>query len=97
MTVINSTTRAQRKLLRIPEALEYLGGCIAEKTLRDWIWRRRLPAVRLGRVICVDQFELDRIIEAGTIPAAPEAGSLTPRPRKSPRMRRVTTEVQRNA
>jgi excisionase family DNA binding protein len=60
---------AQRRLYRIPQAVEYLDGVITEKTIRSWIWRRQIDVVRIGRAVCIPQDALDRIIERGTMPS----------------------------
>lgn len=61
--------RKQRRLLRIPQAAEYLGGVIKEKTLRQWIYHRRIETVRIGRAVCIPVEALDAIIDRGTLPA----------------------------
>lgn len=66
---IQPHTRKQRRLLRIPAAAEYLGGAVKEATLRQWIWRRRIEAVHIGRTVCIPQDALDRLIDKGTVPA----------------------------
>jgi hypothetical protein len=59
----------QPKLYRLPAAVDYLGGVVKISTLRQWIWRRQIETVRIGRAVCVTQESLDRIIERGTLPA----------------------------
>jgi excisionase family DNA binding protein len=59
----------KRKLLRIPAAVEYVNGAIKAKTLRQWIWMRKIEAVRVGRAVCIPAEALDRLIERGTTPA----------------------------
>jgi excisionase family DNA binding protein len=58
-----------RKLLRIKQAVAYVNGVVTEKTLRDWIWRRKIEVVRVGRCVCVSEDALDAIIQRGTRPA----------------------------
>jgi len=60
---------ASRKLLRIKQAVDYMNGVVTEKTLRDWIWRRKIEVVRVGRCVCVSQDALDAVIQRGTVPA----------------------------
>ena len=60
---------SQRKLFRIPAAAEYLGDVVKPSTIRQWIWRRQIETVRIGRCVAIPQEALDRIIERGTIPA----------------------------
>lgn len=64
--------RTQRRLLRIKEAVEYVNGTIAAATFRQWIWRRRIEHVRIGRSVCIPADVLDRLIEEGTVPAREE-------------------------
>ena len=66
--VIN-TSRTQRKLFRIPQAVEYLGGAVKAATLRQWVWRRQIEYVHIGRAVCIPQDALDRLIDSGTVPA----------------------------
>ena len=60
------------RLLRVPQAVEYLGGAITAKCIRDWIWRGKLRTVRLGRAVCIPVEELDKLVERGTRPARGE-------------------------
>jgi excisionase family DNA binding protein len=62
-------SRTQRKLFRIPQAVDYLGGAVKAATLRQWIWLRKIETVRIGRAVCIPQDALDRLIDRGTIPA----------------------------
>jgi len=66
--VIN-TSRTQRRLFRIPQAVEYLGGAVKAATLRQWVWRRQIEYVHIGRAVCIPQDALDRLIDNGTVPA----------------------------
>jgi excisionase family DNA binding protein len=61
--------RTQRRLFRIPQAVDYLGGAVKAATLRQWIWRRRIEYVHIGRAVCIPQDALDRLIDTGTVPA----------------------------
>jgi excisionase family DNA binding protein len=67
--VFQAHTRTQRKLFRIPQAVEYMGGVVKAATLRQWIWRRKIEYVHIGRAVCIPQDALDKLIERGTIPA----------------------------
>ena len=60
---------SQRKLFRIPEAVNYLGGAVKAATFRQMIWRRQIEVVRIGRIVCISQATLDKLIERGTTPA----------------------------
>jgi hypothetical protein len=66
---MNNAPKAQRRLLRIPKAVEYMNGTLTAATLRQWIWLRKIESVRIGRAVCVNADELDKIIERGTRPA----------------------------
>ncbi|MGB8028809.1 MAG: helix-turn-helix domain-containing protein [Terracidiphilus sp.] len=66
---VQQNTRTQRRLFRIPKAAEYLGGAVKVATLRQWIWRRQIEHVHIGRSVCIPQDVLDRLIDAGTVPA----------------------------
>lgn len=59
----------QAELLSITEAAGRLG--LAPITVRQWSARRKLARVRLGRRILIPASEVERLIEAGTIPALP--------------------------
>jgi hypothetical protein len=61
--------RTQRRLFRIPQAVDYLGGAVKAAPLRQWIWRRRIEYVHIGRAVCIPQDALDRLIDTGTVPA----------------------------
>jgi excisionase family DNA binding protein len=61
--------KSNRRLLRIPQAVEYVDGVIKASTFRQWIWARRIETVRLGRVVCIPSDALDKIIEQGRVPA----------------------------
>lgn len=63
-------SRTHRRLLRIPQAVEYLGGAITAATLRQWIWRRQIEHCRLGRAVVIPADALDRLIERNTVKAA---------------------------
>lgn len=67
--ITNTAPRTQRRLHRISSAVSYLNGAVCAKTLRQWIWRRQIEVVKIGRTVCVAEDVLDRLIEQGTIPA----------------------------
>jgi len=62
-------TRTQRRLFRIPQAVDYLGGAVKAGTLRQWIWRRQIEYVHIGRAVCIPQDALDKLVDNGTMPA----------------------------
>lgn len=67
--IVQPKTRTQRRLLRIPQAVEYMGGVIAPATIRQWIWLGKIEVVRIGRAVCIPQDALDALIDSGTVPA----------------------------
>jgi excisionase family DNA binding protein len=71
--VIQTHTRTQRKLFRLPAAVDYLGGAVKLATLRQWVWRRKIEYVHIGRAVCIPQDALDKLIEHGTVPALESA------------------------
>lgn len=59
------------RLVSIREAAGWLG--LREATVRAWILRRRITVVRVGtRAIRIPVSAIQKIIEAGTIPAREE-------------------------
>jgi excisionase family DNA binding protein len=50
-----------RQLLKPEEAAAYLA--VSEHTIRQWIWQRRLPVVRLGRAVRLRREDLDAVIK----------------------------------
>jgi hypothetical protein len=67
--MVVSQSRTQRRLLRIPQAVDYMGGVVKAATLRQWIWKRQIEYVHIGRAVCIPQAALDRLIDSGTVPA----------------------------
>jgi excisionase family DNA binding protein len=57
--------RPRKRLYSIPEAGEYLGR--TPWTIREMIWKGKLPAVRDGRRILLDINDLDQWIEANKV------------------------------
>ncbi len=57
----------KRKLLTTAEAAAELG--LAERTVRQWIWRRKIDTVRIGRCVRVPAAACDALIERGLRPA----------------------------
>jgi excisionase family DNA binding protein len=54
------------RLLTIAEASERLG--LKPKTVRFWIWTRKIEHVHVGRAVRIREDTVQRIIEQGTIP-----------------------------
>jgi len=54
-------------LLTVPQCARRLG--IREKTLRFWIWQRKIEFIKIGRSIRISEHVVSRIVEQGTVPA----------------------------
>lgn len=63
---MQSKQQSQHRLT-IPEAANYLG--VQPSTIRQWVWRRRIDTVRIGRLVRIPRQALDRVVEEGTRPA----------------------------
>ncbi len=48
-------------LLKAKEAAQLLN--LSENTIRQWIWQRRLPVVRIGRAVRLRREDLEKLIE----------------------------------
>jgi len=60
------TRRTQKpRLLRIPQAADYLDNVVTVGTLRAWIFQGKLDTVRVGGAVCIPVEALDRLIERG--------------------------------
>ena len=57
-------------LRSLSEAANQLGVSI--DTLRAWVYRRKIPFVKIGRLVRIRQATIDEIIERGSVPAARE-------------------------
>jgi excisionase family DNA binding protein len=55
------------KLLNVEEFADAVG--LSPKTVRQWVWMRRVPYVRVGRAIRFRPETVKEIIDRGTIPA----------------------------
>lgn len=60
------------RLRTLSEAAERLG--VSVKCLRGWVWRRRIPYIKVGRAVRISDETIQRIIDAGTMPALKERG-----------------------
>jgi excisionase family DNA binding protein len=49
-------------LFTVPEAARLLK--LSPNTLRQWIWQRRLPIVKLGRAVRIRKTDLENLIES---------------------------------
>ena len=68
------------RLYTVKEAAEAWGLSVA--CVRAWIANRRITFVRLGRAIRIPAAEIQRVVEAGTVPARRAANA--PRERTVP-------------
>lgn len=55
------------KLLNVKEFADALG--ISPKTIRQWIWMRRVPFIRVGRAIRFRTETVNEILKHGEVPA----------------------------
>jgi len=58
------------ELVSIDETARRLG--LRPVTVRAWAGERKIARVKLGRRVLIPASEIDRLIEASTIPALPE-------------------------
>ena len=56
---------SERRLLSQQEAASYLG--ISYWTIRDLVFRREIPHMKIGRRILVDQIDLDAYVDRSKI------------------------------
>jgi len=54
---------AEERLISVDDVARYLG--VQKSTIYSWVWRRKIPSVKMGRRLLFDQEDLDRMIEAG--------------------------------
>ena len=52
---------SERQLLTVRESATLLR--LSENTIRQWIWQRRLPVVRLGRAVRLKRQDLEQLID----------------------------------
>jgi excisionase family DNA binding protein len=57
------------ELLTLPEASALLR--LKVSTLRAWVLRRRIPYVKVGRLVRVRRADVERLIAASVVPARP--------------------------
>ncbi len=58
-------SRSPARLLTIPEAAEQLS--VSVRNIRHQIYLRRLPIVKVGRLVRIDERDLERFIERGRV------------------------------
>jgi len=64
---IQSDSRTRRRLLTTEEFADALG--LSPKTIRQWVWMRRVAYVRVGRAIRFRPETVDEILNRGAVPA----------------------------
>ena len=57
----------QCKLLTVEQAAQMLS--LRPATIRDWIWRRKIETIRIGRAVRIPEAQIEALIERGTVPA----------------------------
>ncbi len=62
---------SDQELLTVPEAGRFLR--IQESTVRAWILQRRIPFVKLGRLVRIKKADCVALIDASLVPAKEEA------------------------
>jgi len=73
----------QKRLLKVEEFAEKLG--VTTSCVRRWVLERRIPVVKLGRLVRIPEAESERIIEAGFRPAVPRTAGADSSSRKCTR------------
>jgi len=53
----------EKRLVSVEDAAKYLG--VQKSTIYSWASRRKIPSVKMGRLLLFDQEDLDRMIESG--------------------------------
>jgi len=57
----------ENELLTLPEAADLLR--LRPATLRDWVLRRRIPYVKIGRLLRFRRADVETVIEQGLVPS----------------------------
>ena len=57
----------RERLLDTKQTAELLG--VKEATLRDWVWRRKIPFVRIGGLVKFEPTAIDRFIQENRVEA----------------------------
>jgi excisionase family DNA binding protein len=65
-----TTVKPLCKLKSLSQAAEELG--VTVNTLRAWIYRRKIPYLKIGRCVRVSEETIQQIILRGTVPALEE-------------------------
>jgi excisionase family DNA binding protein len=67
MEELRMGSKERERLYRLSEAAAATGH--AEKTWRQWVWRRRVSFVKIGRSVRIPESVIEELIERGTVPA----------------------------
>lgn len=65
MAIVSTT-----KLKSLDQAAEHLG--LSVKCLRGWVWKRKIPYVKVGRSVRISEETITQIVERGSVPALEE-------------------------
>jgi len=60
------------KFVTVEGAAEMLG--LRPATIRQWVWRRQIEVVRVGRSVRIRRAALDALVARGTTPALERRG-----------------------
>jgi excisionase family DNA binding protein len=66
---VNGADMTASELLTLSEAASALR--LKVSTLRAWVLRRKLPYLKIGRLVRVRRTDLDALITASVVPARP--------------------------
>ena len=70
---MKSTNRIQRRLISIQETSDYTG--IPVSTLYKWVGQRKIPHVKMGRLVKFEPAKLDEWIKQQSVMPMPEKRS----------------------
>jgi excisionase family DNA binding protein len=57
-------------MLTVSEAAKRMG--VQESTVRAWVMRRRIPHLKIGRSVRIEEKEVDRLLAQCRVPAKKE-------------------------
>ncbi len=61
------STALESELLSVDESAELLH--LKPSTVRDWLLKRRIPFVKLGRRVFVRRMDIEKLISSSLVPA----------------------------
>ena len=56
-----------RRLLSVPQVAAMIS--VSSRTVWSWIYARKIPFIKIGGSVRIDLNELERVLDAGTVPA----------------------------